>query len=191
MGCPQGKLLYIKLLRRLKCYMKTPFLEDYSRFSWYGNWSLWSRGSKHCLFESSMSLIKMNLWQCRQVAVLSVWKYTEILLEGLTCYTQYLSLRSDLRGGKKIIEIPPSPASRGVNERISKARHEWLRDGVAELWVTQVGKKWGVGSEALWALAAELQTLFASHWEDCCALCILCVWCNLCKHDQLEICPKR
>lgn len=41
------------------------------------------------------------------------------------------------------------------------------------------------------ALAAEVHTLFASHWEDCCALCILSVWCDLCKHHQLEICPKR
>lgn len=48
-----------------------------------------------------------------------------------------------------------------------------------------------MSSEALWALAAEVHALFASRWEGCCALCILCVWCNLCKHDQLQICPKR
>lgn len=42
----------------------------------------------------------------QQVAVLSVWKYTEILLEGITFYPKYLSLRGDLRE-TKIIEIPP------------------------------------------------------------------------------------
>lgn len=42
-------------------------------------------------------LVKRSLWQCQQVAVLSVWKYTEILLEEITFYTKNHSIRGDVR----------------------------------------------------------------------------------------------